>query len=683
MLLSAPVRFLSLIFLGMVILILPVRAQEIDDFEELDLEELLDVVYTAARHKQDIAESPLAITVIDREMIENTHCTDVVCLLRQVPEVDVLRVTPFWTSVGARALTNEFGDRVLVLIDGQENNIETFGVSVWQAMPVHMEDIERIEVIRGPGSALYGANAHSAVVTITTRKASEDGVAAFVGSGEHNRVSVHARADKLLGDWRLHLSGGGDWANHWQKPGTNERRVNRVRLRVEREAGETISTAQAGFMNLEGQAFILVIPAFVKNCLLTDVLLRHQTGWLSGQLAFRMVDGAFDMDFPLYFEETRLGEVIGDLEFLSTSLDAELEANFSPLKDNLLIGGVTYRWVTFFSDQATPDSTHQHQVSAFLQDEQRLFNALILTGGVRLDYNNISPWGVSPRLAAVWKLLPGQVLRAAFGTAYHRPSFLNTSLHLTNVRDAPGMTGVSEFITRSLGNPDLKNESITVFELGYHGRFLDDSLVVEADVFYNLYRNTINLASDLHFEMGMIDLDNSIMSFENAGMEADSLGGSVSLTCRVKERLWFSANYTFRHSWFTDIQAYEFIADKGDRVAAEPAHLLNLSGHYITRLGLRLGGAVHGSTKRTFHILHGSDLFSPPTPVDAAARVYLSGFVAYRSNLSAGWIEFGLRAYNALNIPYTDRPSIASRYGEGMGGEAISRRLFFFVRGAL
>jgi outer membrane receptor for ferrienterochelin and colicin len=669
--------------MAVVLLGLPVRAEEIDDFEELDLEKLLDVVYTAARHKQDIAESPSAITVIDREMIENTHCTDVICLLRQVPEVDVLRVTPFWTSVGARAVTNEFGDKVLVLIDGRENNIETFGVSVWQALPIHMEDIERIEVIRGPGSALYGANAHSAVVNITTRKTAGDGLAAFVGGGEHNRVSVHARADTLLGDWRLHLSGGGDLADHWQKPKETERLVRRVRFRAEREVGETISTAQIGFMSLEGQAFVLVIPAWVHDCLLTDVLLRHQTERLRGQLAFRMVDGAFDMDFPLYFGDTKLGEVIGDLEFLSTNLDAEAEANFSPFEGNLVITGADYRWVTFISDQVAPKSTHQHRVSAFLQDEQRLFDALILTAGVRLDYNNISPLGISPRLAAVWKMLRGQVLRAAFATAYRRPSFMNTSLHLTNVRDAPGMTGISEFVTRSLGNKDLENESITVFELGYHGRFLDDSLVVEADVFYNRYRNTINLTGEIYWDMGMIDLDQSVMRFENGGMEVDSLGGSISLTYRLKERLWLSGNYTFRHSWFTDIHDFADIAHEGDRVPAEPAHLLNLSFHYITRMGLRLGAAVHGSSERTFHILHGSDLFSPPTPVDVKARIYLSGFLAYRARLSAGWIEFGLRAYNLLNNPYIDRPSIAGRYGEGMGGETISRRLFFFVRGAL
>jgi outer membrane receptor protein involved in Fe transport len=459
--------------------------------------------------------------------------------------------------------------------------------------------------------------------------------------------------------------------------------MNRVRLVAEREVGETISTAQASFMHLEGQAFILVIPAFVKDCTFTDLLLRRQTDWLRGQLTFRIVDGAFDMDFPLYFEDTKLGEVIGDVEFFSTNLDGELEANFSPFEGNLLIGGANYRWVTFISDQVDPKSTHQHRVSAFLQDEQRLLDALILTGGVRLDFNNISPPGISPRLAAVWKMRPKHVLRAAFATAYRRPSFLNTSLHLANVQDAPGMTGVSEFVTRSIGNSDLKNESITVFELGYHGRFLDDSLVVEADVFYNRYRNNIVLTGDLHWEMGMIDLDRSVMRFENAGMEADSLGGSVALTYRIKERLWLSANYTFRHSWYTDIQAYEDIGSKGDRVAAEPAHLLNLSGHYITHLGLRFGAAVHGSSERTFHVLHATDLFSPPKAVDVEARIYLSAFLAYRRNLSAGWVEFGLRAYDFLNIPYIDRPTVASQHGEGMGGEVVSRRLFFFVRGAI
>ncbi len=670
--------------LGSLFLSAPGRAQDIDDFEELDLEELLDVVYTAARHKQDIAESPSAITVIDREMIENTHCTDVVCLLRQIPEMDIMRMTPLWTSVGARALTNEFGDKTLMLVDGREVNVEVFGVTVWQALPVHLEDIERIEVIRGPGSALYGANAHSAVITVTTRKTAADSAAAYLGGGEHGRLSAHARVDRRLGAWSLHLSGGADLADGWQNRGKNERNVQRARLRVERETDSAVTTAQAGLQSVSGLAFILLIPVRLKECLLTDVMLRHQTDRLRGQVTFFMAQGDFDLDFPMYYQDTKLGEVAGDMGFLSTNLDAEGEAQYSPFEGNLLIGGANYRWATFISDQVAPKSTHQHRVGAYLQDEQRLFDSLVLTGGVRLDYNTISPFAVSPRLAAVWRMRPGQVVRAAFATAFRKPSFLNTSLHLTNVRDAEGMTGIGDFFRRSVGNDKLKNESITTVEVGYHGRFLNDALVAQADVFYNRYRNTINLRASIYWDLGMPDLDQSVYRFENTGMEVDSLGGSLSLTYRIKERLWLSVNYTLRHSWFTSGAMDESsIGEKGDRVPFEPAHLLNLSGYCITRTGLRLGAAVHGASGRTFHVTYGGEPFAGFTPMHVDAHVFLSGFVAYRVKTAPGWFEIGLRAYNALNAIFWDRPSVTGRGEKEMGGEPISRRLFLFLRGSV
>jgi iron complex outermembrane receptor protein len=147
----------------------PAAAEEIEDFAELDLEELLEVnVHSAAKHEQDIGESPSAISVISREQIENTACTDVFCLLRQVPEVDVEWLRMMYISIGARALTDALCDKGLVLVDGREINDEIFGVVYWMALPVHLDEIERIEVIRGPGSALYGANAHSLVVSASS-----------------------------------------------------------------------------------------------------------------------------------------------------------------------------------------------------------------------------------------------------------------------------------------------------------------------------------------------------------------------------------------------------------------------------------------------------------------------------------------------------------------------------------
>ncbi|MFC1654424.1 TonB-dependent receptor plug domain-containing protein, partial [Myxococcota bacterium] len=182
----------------------PAAGDEIEDFAELDLEELLEVsVYTAAKHEQDIAESPSAISVISREQIENTACTDVFCLLRQVPEVDVEWLRMMFVAVGARALTDALCDKGLVLVDGREINDEIFGVVYWMALPVHLDEIERIEVIRGPGSALYGANAHSLVVSITTRQDTSNTGEVFLGNGEHDRTSVNLRLGRKFGDLRL------------------------------------------------------------------------------------------------------------------------------------------------------------------------------------------------------------------------------------------------------------------------------------------------------------------------------------------------------------------------------------------------------------------------------------------------------------------------------------------------
>jgi iron complex outermembrane receptor protein len=136
----------------------PVEDELMDEFALLEEE---DIVYSAAKHKQEISESPSAVTVITREQIENTHCTDVICLMRMVPEVDVLRMAPGQASVGTRALTNDLANKGLVLVDGREINLEILGLPLWQILRVHLEDIERIEILRGPASALYGANAHS------------------------------------------------------------------------------------------------------------------------------------------------------------------------------------------------------------------------------------------------------------------------------------------------------------------------------------------------------------------------------------------------------------------------------------------------------------------------------------------------------------------------------------------
>ena len=249
----------------------------IDEFALLAEE---DMVLTAAKHRQDIMDSPSAVTVITREQIENTYCTDVVCLLRSVPEVDVLRLIPMHTSVGARALSGELGDKALVLIDGREINIEAVGMPWWQALPVHLEDIQRIEVIRGPGSALYGANAHSMVVSIFTRGIDSTGAEVFLGAGEHGRTSPHLRLGLVLGDWRLQLAGGVDLADNWRVPDKREREVSRLRLNLEHEGSGGVSQLELGLLGCQGGFFTTLSPAEVQDGYFGHLRVSHENDFL-------------------------------------------------------------------------------------------------------------------------------------------------------------------------------------------------------------------------------------------------------------------------------------------------------------------------------------------------------------------------------------------------------------------
>jgi outer membrane receptor for ferrienterochelin and colicin len=253
----------------------------------------------------------------------------------------------------------------------------------------------------------------------------------------------------------------------------------------------------------------------------------------------------------LVFGDTKLGEIPQDFNVLSTTLDAEVQTNWKLLPGNLLIVGSNYRWITYISSHNLPEETHQHRLGFFIHDEQRLAQMLTLTADVRFDYNNITPFAISPRVAAVLRLSDNQSLRLSVGQAFHKPTFVNTSLHLANIQ---GDQSVREFFERSIGNKDLFNERITVLETGYLGHFLDKHLVVEGDLFFNLYRDTINSVVDIKYNsLGTPDLSRSVLQFQNNGLDADTVGGSLALTYRVLSECYMSANYTYRYSWYPSV----------------------------------------------------------------------------------------------------------------------------------
>ena len=661
---------------------------EISDFEELDLEELLDVsVYSAAKHEQDIAESPSAISVITREQIENSHCTDLICLLRRVPEVDVERVVPMNAAAGARSLTDALGDKVLVLLDGLEINDEVFGIVFWQALPVHLQDIERIEVIRGPGSALYGANAHSLVVTITTREVGDEFAHVFLGGGEHDRSSLHLRLGRKYGDWQLQLSGGIDTAENWRIQGKREREIGRARLLLERQSSLGHSSLYLGFTYGTGIFYTAIANAHIPESYRGSMLLAHRTEMIKAQLSFTFYDADAIWDLPLYFGEIKLGEHPDIFQIFSSALDGEVQITWSPFEGNLWIVGSNYRWITLYSDQNQPSEIHQHRVGLFLHNEQRLAERLVVTLGVRFDYNNITPFTISPRVAGVWQVRDEHFVRLAAGQAFRKPSFFNTSLHIKGIKTEPGFEELEDFFLNNIGNEGVGNESITTIEAGYNSRYLGKRLVAEVVAFYNRYRDTIVAYGKMVTEMGLPDLGNSTLKFYNKGREVDALGGSVSLTAKVTSALLASMNYTCRYSWYIsephDPSGVTLGAGKGDRVPWVPVHLFNAWFQFVPDSGLRAGLSVHARSSSIMDRLEHGSLFDDHVPLHNPAMWMLGGFAAWRERVGPGWLELGVRVFNAFNIGFRDNMAIRRLDGTELGGELMGRRIFLFLRGSI
>jgi outer membrane receptor protein involved in Fe transport len=256
-------------------------------------------------------------------------------------------------------------------------------------------------------------------------------------------------------------------------------------------------------------------------------------------------------------------------------------------------------------------------------------------------------------------------------------------MHFTGVKGTEAFLNLGEFFQKNIGNDKLGNEKVTTLEASYRTHFLDNSLTVETDVFFALFRNTISFQVDIKTDtFGLPDLNTSEIRFDNTGREVDSIGGSVSLTYRVKA--WrFAANYTFRHSWYiSDPPGGPAPAEgsKGERVPWEPAHLVNLSFHYVPERGLRLGMALHGHSSCDLAWPEDGSLFGRNILVHSSPAYFISGYLAWRFDTGSRWAELGVRVLNILNTGFRDLPAMARPDGAELGGELLGRRIFFFMR---
>ncbi|MDA8020141.1 MAG: TonB-dependent receptor [Thermoanaerobaculia bacterium] len=485
-------------------LLLPCTAWAQDSPVDEPQDEVDDViVVTASRTEQRLQEVPVAMSVISARELETKPVDDFGDVLRSVPGVNVAQISARDVQVNTRGSTNSLSNSQLVLLDGRTVYLDFFGFVMWDLLPIDMREIAQIEVVRGPGSAVWGANALGGVVNMITKSPWEMvGTSVVLGVGDLDTLYgtvTHARAGD---NWGLKASASYYEQEPFDRPsglipgtstpyppfeneGTEQPKFD---LRYDRNVrDDQILSLSGGLANTDGIVHSGIGPFDVDK----ETEFKYVKGSWS-KLALQ-VNGFANIVDGLANNLLTRGLDGRPLEFQFESDTYNLDfSNSHSLNNHTITYGATLRQLDFFLSIA-PGEDSRDEVGVFIQDEIQIGERWKWLVGARWD--DIDPVGsnVSPRTSLMYSPSPDHNFRISYNEAFRAPSLVENFLNVTIVNAVDlSSIGLGQFIfpSRAVGNPLLKEESLEAFEVGYVGNF-DDITFTAA-----IYRNELKDATD-------------------------------------------------------------------------------------------------------------------------------------------------------------------------------------------
>lgn len=479
---------------------LPVRAQD-QSVPDYSLEDLLKVeVVTASRKSQDLLEVPAAAYVLTHDDIERSGATSLPEALRQVPGVQVARLSSGVWAVSVRGFNDRFSNKLQVLVDGRSVYSPLFAGVLWEGVQVPLADVERIEIIRGPGAAAWGANAVNGVINIITRKTSaEQGTAASISAGTDGQVSGYARHGFAPAEnWSARL-----WAQGMRDAISRTPSSASIDdVTTSSSAGVRIDQAEAGIARtLNFSAFHSDLDYGLDQPLLVppyaSAVQTHQD-FQGANLTYReerTLTSASDFAAQVSVEHSDL--TMQAIDEMRNKLTADAQHSVRWLADHELVWGAALSYTGDRLTGAYPIDFEGKQVgssvwSLFAQDEWRLAGVpLNLSYGMRVDRSTLNGnSSVQPNLRALWTVTPGQVIWASIGRAERLPSRAEYSANITLQVIPPGSISPLPVETGMIaGSADRAgDEQLDMLEAGYRGEW-SGNMFFDATAFAGRYRD--------------------------------------------------------------------------------------------------------------------------------------------------------------------------------------------------
>lgn len=484
---------------------------------DLDIDQLAKVdvrtpamnieVTSVERQKGTVGRSAAAIFVVTQEMIQRSGVNTIPDVLRLVPGLHVAQVDAYSWVVTARGFSGAYSDKLLVLIDGRTVYSPIFAGVYWDVQDMLLEDIERIEVIRGPGGTLWGANAVNGVINIITKKAKDtQGLLATYGGGSQDRALGGARYGAKIGDdlyYRVYVKqferAGNyaplqDWYN--MVPGYYDNcQQGRLGFRSEWEADQSNTlTVQGdayagseGFLNCVTQPHTPSTPSANLDVTGEDSI---SGGNLLAHWKHTISDDS-DWDVQAYYDRTeRDHPVIWEQQSVST-FDAEFQHRFPLGQRNEIIWGADYRQIhdeestDNWSVRFDPLELTTSLYAMFVQDQVTLVeDTLFFTVGSKFEHNDYSGFEYQPSARLSYAIDKQHTVWSAISRAVRTPSRMDQYGGITaKIGDLP--SGVYQ---RIQGNELFQAEDLTAYEIGYRGQ-PDPKYSYDIAMFYNMYDN--------------------------------------------------------------------------------------------------------------------------------------------------------------------------------------------------
>ncbi len=473
------------------------------DLTSLPLEDLMNLEVTSVSKKpQRLSQAASAVYVITREDIRRSGMTSIADVLRMVPGLDVAQSDSRHWAISARGFNDAYSDKLLVMVDGRSVYMPISRGVLWDMQDLPLENIERIEVIRGPGGTIWGANAVNGVINIITMRAQDTpGPAASVSVGSDGTGPLTVRYGGALSDgahFRVYVTGfdrapsvtsdGADAGDGW--------RGLRTGARLDWAPSTVDEVSVQGAFYAERMSEVMSLPDLLAPPEPTATV-QHSSGGHAILAWTHHFSPDSDTTLQAYYDRVDYEEYLG--RFGVDAYDVEARHRIR-MGRHEVVWGAGFHSVAYTAPLGpyitlVPPQGDDQVFNLFAQDEIDLGRNVHLIAGAKLEHNTYTGWENEPSLRVLWQPSANHTLWAAVARAIRTPSIGEEFIRF-NAAAVPGSPLFPPVLVAALGNPGAQqSERLVSWEAGYRG-VVAPRLSLDLSVFYNRYSSLASISTE-------------------------------------------------------------------------------------------------------------------------------------------------------------------------------------------